>query len=107
MAVKNYRYLNTNLGVEGISVTHVQGEAGQVGDAKWRRWEDTGEGLARLATASGGSCAILQDGGLQRRTGPLAPVTIPEPIHAYTECSCRGGNKDCAKCSGRGYYAKG
>lgn len=99
-------YLNANLRAEGISVTHVQGAAGQVGDAKWRRWEDTGEGLARLATALGGSCVILQDGGLQRRRERLGPVNIPEPNYAYTECSCRGGNKDCCKCSGRGYYAK-
>lgn len=100
-------YLNANLRVEGITVTHVQGAAGQVGDAKWRRWEETGEGLARLATALGGSGVILQDDGLQHHREPPSPVNIPEPIYAYTECSCRGGNKDCCKCSGRGYYAKG
>jgi hypothetical protein len=99
-------YLKMKLREVGISLTHVHEAERLNGRDKWRGWRDTGEGLARLATALGGASVILQQSGLQSRREPLGPVYIPEPMDAYTECSCGGGNKDCCKCSGRGYYGK-
>lgn len=66
----------------------------------------TGEGLLRLATCVGGTSVILQQSARQE-PHPLPPQP---PLHRertapYRECRCRGGNKDCCFCGGRGFYA--
>ncbi len=79
-------------------------EAALKGSAKWRVWNDTGEALVRLATAVGGASVILQAPVLPPHQRVAKKIKLPEPVRDYTECFCRGGNKDCCFCGGRGYY---
>jgi hypothetical protein len=73
---------------------------------EWASLQDSKESLGRLATALGGASVIMQHNGLKFGSGPLPAVRLPEPIIDYAECSCRGGNKDCCRCMGRGYFSR-
>ncbi|MDB2496385.1 hypothetical protein N9X25_04480 [Verrucomicrobiales bacterium] len=62
--------------------------------------------LARMATALGGSSVIL-DWLATRGGGGAAPVGQPRPTsreRGSSTCPCRGRNKDCMRCGGRGTY---
>lgn len=72
----------------------------------WASWQDSKESLGRLATAIGGASVIMQHNGLKFGSGPLPAVKLPEPVIDYAECSCHGGNKDCCRCMGRGYFSR-
>ena len=72
----------------------------------WSSFQDSNESLGRLATAIGGASVIMQHNGLKFGSGPLPVVQLPEPILDYAECSCRGGNKDCCRCMGRGFISR-
>lgn len=67
----------------------------------------TDEGLPRLATSVGGTSVILQQAA-RHEPRPLPPQPQPpvnlEPTVAFPACRCRGGNKDCCFCGGRGFY---
>jgi hypothetical protein len=76
------------------------------GNKKWRVWHDTGEALVRLATAVGGASVILQAPASPREPSVAKKIRMPEPVRDYLECFCRGGNKDCCFCDGRGFYRK-
>jgi hypothetical protein len=74
------------------------------GTERWLPWQQTGDGLQRLATAVGGANVILQhasEGELSDahpvRREPLVLVQI-----GYVTCRCQGGHKDCMFCNGRG-----
>ena len=55
---------------------------------------------SRLATALGGASLAFDRGGLAPTTGARAPQNTTRP--SVQECSCRGRNKDCARCHGKG-----
>lgn len=81
-----------------------------IGNASWRPWGETGEGLHRLATALGGACVVLQASARPVHSGgdrptPREPVMIKRDP-SFVVCRCQGGNKDCCFCGGRGFYAK-
>jgi len=73
---------------------------------EWTTLQDSNESLGRLATAIGGASVIMQHNGLKYGSGPLPVVRLPEPVVDYAECSCRGGNKDCCRCMGRGFISR-
>lgn len=79
------------------------------GTAQWRNWEKTGLGLHRIATALGGTSAVLQANpkSLHAGVGTISERKPPAPPGPrFTTCRCQGGNKDCCFCSGVGYYTK-
>jgi hypothetical protein len=73
---------------------------------EWTSLQDSKESLGRLATAIGGASVIMQHNGLKYGSGPMPVVRLPEPVVDYAECSCRGGNKDCCRCMGRGFISR-
>jgi hypothetical protein len=96
-----------------VRVAPTDDSPGATGQAEWRVWRNTGEGLHRIATAIGGASIVLQDTSepppesrpvlveavpvaVQRAAGRREPVLVP--------CRCQGGNKDCCFCGGRGQY---
>lgn len=78
------------------------------GTGPLRPWNQTGEDLHRLATALGGASVILQANAIPEHTGQEVPTprqpTDMQPDPHFTPCRCRGGNKDCCFCGGRGFY---
>jgi len=72
----------------------------------WTSLQASKESLGRLATAIGGASVIMQHNGLHLGAGPLPAVRLPEPVSDYAECSCNGGNKDCCRCTGRGFISR-
>jgi hypothetical protein len=80
------------------------------GSARWRPWDETGEGLHRLATALGGASVVLQAGAVSVHSGGKKPAAreplVIEQDPNFVHCRCQGGNKDCCFCGGRGFYAK-
>ena len=84
------------LDVEGIEST-----SRERGDL--RRWPNTGEPLARLATALG-AASVLAD--LPRTPPPKEALPGKKVVSPWVECSCRGGNKDCVRCGGQGMYRR-
>jgi len=91
----------------GIRVQNVQQNNDDQTTGVWRSWNETGENLQRLATALGGCNVILQQSagleyqgqaGIQNR-----PPIILTPTAGYKTCRCRGANKDCCFCNGRGF----
>jgi hypothetical protein len=92
----------------GVRVVPVPEANGEAGTGERRRWQDTGEGLQRLATAVGGASVILQEAAFQE---PHA--FPPEPrspsgsafMNGRKNCRCQGGNKDCCFCGGRGFVS--
>lgn len=77
-----------------------------VGNGEWRPWQQSGEGLQRLATALGGASVVLQHAGAWQ-PGPLPVFSLPTVAAlqaSLTNCRCQGGNKDCCFCGGRGFY---
>ena len=105
--------LRASLRARNIRVISSQSENFAQTTDPWRTWEDTGEGLDRLATALGGASIVLQGTNepplgaqLDKTRDQLVPARNratkgePKPI----PCRCRGGNKDCCFCAGRGYY---
>ncbi len=71
-------------------------------------WSETGIELTRLATALGGTNALLDvpstsTGGPRRDL--IADVAAEKPVPAPEEiqCHCKGLNEDCQICDGRGY----
>ena len=92
----------------GISVGIVEGGNATTETAQWRHWEQTGDGLQRLATAVGGASVILQHGS-ERHHGDEIPMRREPPVLRQTgsiTCRCQGGNKDCCFCNGRGEIVK-
>ena len=102
--------LREALNETGISVGVVEEGVATKETAQWRPWEQTGEGLQRLATAVGGASVILQQASaIQVQHGHGRPHQR-EPIGMEQtgpiNCRCQGGNKDCCFCNGRGEIAK-
>lgn len=96
-----------------ISVVPIEDEESPTGQANWRKWEDTGEGLNRLATALGCASTVLQDSEelLSESRSSLAetkPAAVQrasaDSERRLVPCRCQGGNKDCCFCGGRGQY---
>jgi len=87
-------------GARWIQVEGVEGDTGETN--LLRKWPDTGEPLARVATALG-AASVLADlpAGVPRKDLPQIRVVSP-----WIVCSCRGGNKDCVRCGGRGMYRR-
>jgi hypothetical protein len=92
-----------------MSVQNVQQNNDAPTTDVWRPWNETGESLQRLATALGGCNAILQSSAdleLQGQAGiQHRPPIILTPTTGFKSCRCRGGNKDCCFCDGRGFYS--
>jgi hypothetical protein len=88
-------------GARWIEVEGIESDSHESGPL--RCWPNTGESLKRLATALGASSVIVDlPGGMPPRPQPPR-VRIVSP---WVECSCRGGNKDCVRCAGRGMYRR-
>ncbi|MEP6671820.1 MAG: hypothetical protein ABJF10_21850 [Chthoniobacter sp.] len=85
--------------VNWVDAEGMETSDGKTGDL--RRWPDTGETLARLATAVGASSVILDlpAGSPLREEKKSGPVQSP-----WISCTCQGGNKECMRCGGRGMY---
>jgi hypothetical protein len=93
-----------------ISLGNVDQDSVASGQQEWRIWNETGEGMQRLATAVGGASVILQASsavfaGEGQPPQARAPI-MTGPIDSFFPCSCNGGNKDCCRCGGRGFYSK-
>lgn len=102
--------LEKHLRQHRIGIGNVALGDGAVGTARWRPWQETGEGLNRLATALGGASVVLQAASKPMHSGGSKP-TPREPAAfnldpKFFSCRCQGGNKDCCFCGGRGFYAK-
>lgn len=105
--------LNRWLQSRRIGVVSIEDEENTTGQADWRRWEHTGEGLNRLATALGGASIVLQDSA-EPAPESRPSLTEMEPAavrrasvaseRRLVPCRCQGGNKDCCFCGGRGQY---
>jgi hypothetical protein len=82
--------------------------AGRTGTGPLRPWNQTGEDLHRLATALGGTSVILQANASPAHSGQEMPTPrqpkAMQPDPDSNPCRCRGGNKDCCFCGGRGFY---
>jgi len=91
-----------------IHVVRVDETTVATGTDDQRPWNQTGETLQRLATTIGGASVILQEAPAPvqaDRRGLLERPPIPAGSPAgYRTCRCRGGNKDCCFCGGRGFY---
>lgn len=88
----------------GCGLTNDSGPA--EGSEPWREWRNTGESLARIATAIGGASVILQHADEERGRHHREPVQLPQPETDYKPCSCQGGNKDCCRCGGCGFHKR-
>ncbi len=99
--------LEASFAARGIRVGVVAQGNGEAGTSERRPWEETGEGLQRLATAVGGASVILQEAAFQQPKAfppqPRQPLGRLDFVNGYRECRCRGGNKDCCFCGGRGF----
>jgi hypothetical protein len=84
-----------------LDIEGLEGTSREHGDL--RRWPNTGEPLARLATALG-AASVLAD--LPRTPPPKEAPPRKKVVSPWVECSCRGGNKDCVRCGGRGMYRR-
>lgn len=87
--------------VRWANIDGMETEEGETGDL--RRWPDTGETLARLATAVGAASVILD---LPAGPPPKEEVTIGPIESPWIPCGCQGGNKECMRCGGRGMYLR-
>lgn len=100
--------LKADLNRRHIIVQDVQQDSIPAGVDSCRPWNETGEGLQRLATALGGANVILQESANvthdgQDTTQRRSPI-VSAPPAGYVTCRCQGGNKDCCFCGGRGFY---
>jgi len=102
--------LNEQLRGRALRIGLVDAGGPMVGNGPLRLWHETGEGLHRLATALGGASVILQGNpskAPRRRGRPVVRMpTSTQPNPRYAECRCRGANKDCCFCGGRGFYSR-
>jgi hypothetical protein len=102
--------LEQRLRLRQMRIGNVDGGEGLIGTAQWRPWQETGEGLHRLATALGGTSVVLQADVKSVQSGgsrPAAREPASNKVDArFITCRCQGGNKDCCFCGGRGFYAK-
>ena len=87
--------------VNWADVDGMETENGEVGDL--RRWPDTSETLARLATAVGAASVILD---LPAGPPPKEEISIGPVESPWISCGCQGGNKECMRCDGRGMYLR-
>ena len=102
--------LQNRLRQRRVGIGIVDRGEGSTGSERWRPWEETGEGLHRLATALGGTSVVLQAAAKPVHSGGSKPAPR-EPVATkldpkFISCRCQGGNKDCCFCGGRGFYAK-
>ena len=92
-----------------VRIGSVMSMSGGIGTGPLRPWNQTGEDLHRLATALGGTSAILQANASPPHTGRDMPIPRhPKEVQTdpdFKPCRCRGGNKDCCFCGGRGFYS--
>jgi len=105
-------YLHNSLSRRGVGSGQIP-DVGppSVGGGRWRGWQDTGEGLHRIATALGGASVILEASADTRQQRIIADEERPfggvRRSEKVVECRCRAGNKDCCFCGGTGYYLRG
>jgi hypothetical protein len=101
--------LKTHFDAHQIRIGIVKQGNGEVGTGDRRSWEQSGEGLQRLATGVGGASVVLQEAAMQqpgpRPPNPQPPIATSPPVD-YATCRCHGANKDCCFCGGRGFLKR-
>jgi hypothetical protein len=101
------RLIKDRLKAEKIGCSDTSEAEAAEGVDYWRDWPATGESLARVATALGGSSVILQASAEEDGRHRTHPIRLPQPESEYVNCRCQGGNKDCCRCGGRGFHRRG
>lgn len=103
--------LEESLRAQHIMVKQVKEGASCSGDNPWRPWNNTGQGMHRLATALGGASVILQvpspavpDAPNASRGQIAGTPGVSRNAAKIVSCCCAGRNRDCCFCGGRGYY---